>query len=58
MISAIKNFFNRREAGDLAAGLLPDFIKEKLAPEFYNKAEDDAHAYREDAIGVEVSIRK
>ena len=61
MISAIKNYSQQERAeepGDLATGLIPDFIMEKLAPEFYTRGVDDAHAYREDAIGVVVSIRK
>lgn len=40
MILALKTYFQQEreeEFGDLAAGLLLDFIMEKLALEFYNQ---------------------
>ena len=40
MVRAIKSFFlteREEELGDLAAGLILDFIIEELAPEFYNQ---------------------
>ena len=43
MIADIKAYFlNEREEeiGDLAAGMVLDFIVEKLAPEFYNQGVD------------------
>ena len=41
----IKNYFlkgREEEIGDLAAGLMLDFIIEELAPEFYNQGIQDA----------------
>jgi uncharacterized protein (DUF2164 family) len=61
MISWIKQYFSRgreEEIGDLAAGLMMDFILEKLAPEFYNQGIDDAHKYLQDAVEDLLSIRK
>jgi len=40
LVSEIKNYFlkeREEEIGDLAAGLVLDFIVEKIAPEFYNR---------------------
>lgn len=45
MISSIKNYFEKErdeELGDLAAGLILDFITEELAPEFYNQGVYDS----------------
>ena len=61
MVSEIKNYFSKEreeEIGDLAAGLILDFILEKLAPEFYNQGIDDAHTYMQDAAEDLLSIRK
>ena len=61
MISEIKNYFlNEREEeiGDLAAGLMLDFILDKIAPEFYNQGVYDAHQYMRDAIEDLLSIQK
>jgi uncharacterized protein (DUF2164 family) len=52
MISEIKNFFSKEREeiiGELAAGLILDFILEKIAPEFYNQGVYDAHKYMEEA---------
>ncbi len=61
MISAIKNYFlNEREEeiGDLRAGLMLDFIREELAPEFYNQGVSDSYTYMRDTIEDLLSIRK
>lgn len=50
MVSAIKAYFSREreeEIGDLAAGLMLDFIIEELAPEFYNQGVYDSHKFME-----------
>ena len=46
IISAIKNYFlkeREEEIGDLAAGLILDFINKELAPEFYNQGVYDSY---------------
>ena len=61
MISLIKNYFLKErdeEIGDLAAGLILDFILEKLAPEFYNQGVYDSHQYIKDAAEDLLSIQK
>ena len=61
MISQIKDYFLKErdeEIGDLAAGLILDFILEKLAPEFYNQGVYDAHQYIKDAAEDLLSIQK
>jgi uncharacterized protein (DUF2164 family) len=61
MIAEIKNYFlkeREEELGDLAAGLIFDFIAEKLAPEFYNQGVCDSHKYMQDAAEDLLSIRK
>ena len=61
MVSEIKNYFSKEreeEIGDLAAGLMLDFIVEKLAPEFYNQGICDSHQYMHDAAEDLLSIRK
>lgn len=48
MIASIKNYFEKErdeELGDLAAGLVLDFITEELAPEFYNQGVYDSHKF-------------
>ncbi|MDD3136765.1 MAG: DUF2164 domain-containing protein, partial [Methanoregula sp.] len=48
MVSEIKNYFlkeREEEIGDLAAGMILDFILEKIAPEFYNQGVYDSHTY-------------
>jgi uncharacterized protein (DUF2164 family) len=60
MIAEIKGYFSRdreEEIGDLAAGLLLDFITEKLAPGFYNQGVDDSYRYIKDAAEDLLSIR-
>jgi uncharacterized protein (DUF2164 family) len=61
MISAIKNYFlkeREEEIGDLRAGLILDFIREELAPEFYNQGVSDSYTYMKDTIEDVLSIRK
>jgi uncharacterized protein (DUF2164 family) len=61
MVSAIKNYFLKErgeETGDLAAGLMLDFITEELAPEFYNQGVFDSYKYMEDMVGDLLSIQK
>jgi len=61
MISSVKNYFLKErdeEIGDLAAGLILDFILEKLAPEFYNQGVYDSHQYIKDAAEDLLSIQK
>ena len=61
MISEIQNYFlkeREEEMGDLAAGMMLDFILEKIAPEFYNQGVYDSHKYMGDAIEDLLSIQK
>jgi len=61
MIAAIKNYFlkeREEEIGDLQAGLMLDFIREELAPEFYNQGVSDSYTYMKDTIEDLLSIRK
>ncbi|HWQ67253.1 MAG TPA: DUF2164 domain-containing protein [Methanospirillum sp.] len=61
MISEIKTYFSKEREeiiGDLAAGLILDFIMEKLAPEFYNQGVYDSHKYMEEANEELLSILK
>lgn len=61
LISAIKNYFlSEREEpiGDLAAGLLLDFIIEKLAPEFYNQGVADSYTFMEKQLEDLLAIQK
>ncbi len=48
MAEAVKRYFlNERDEdlGDLAAGLIVNFIIDELAPEFYNQGVYDAYRY-------------
>lgn len=61
MIAGIQHYFlqeREEEIGDLAAGLMLDFIVENLAPEFYNMGVGDSHHYMRDAAEDLLSIRK
>jgi len=60
MISDIKEYFlNEREEeiGDLASGIILDFIIERLAPEFYNQGVYDSYKYMEDRLEDLLSIQ-
>jgi uncharacterized protein (DUF2164 family) len=61
MVSAIKNYFlteREEQIGDLGAGLILEFIVEKLAPEFYNQGVYDSHKFLENSIEDLLSIQK
>lgn len=61
MVVAIKNYFltvREEKMGDLAAGLMLDFIIEKLAPEFYNQGVYDSHKFMENSVEDLLSIEK
>jgi uncharacterized protein (DUF2164 family) len=60
MISEIKYFFLKErdeELGDLAAGMILDFIIEKLAAEFYNQGVYDSQKYMNDRVEELLSIQ-
>jgi uncharacterized protein (DUF2164 family) len=60
MITAIKDYFkNERDEdlGELAAGLLLNFIIEDLAKEFYNQGVFDSYKYMNDKIEDLLSIQ-
>jgi uncharacterized protein (DUF2164 family) len=60
MVSSIKKYFLKERGemiGDLGAGLLLDFIVEKMAPDFYNQGVLDSSKYMTDRIEDLVSIQ-
>lgn len=61
MISSIKTyFFSERDEqiGDLAAGLILNFIIEELAQEFYNQGVYDSYKYMNERVEDLLSIQK
>ncbi|HVP94863.1 MAG TPA: DUF2164 domain-containing protein [Methanoregulaceae archaeon] len=61
MVAAVKNYFLRErgeELGNLAAGLVLDFITEELAPEFYNQGVYDSYRCMQDMIEDLLAIQK
>ena len=61
MTEAIKYYFlkeREEEIGDLASGLILEFIIEKLAPEFYNQGVYDSYKYMELKIEDILAIQK
>lgn len=61
MITQIRNYFSKErdeDIGDLAAGMVLDFIVEELAPEFYNQGVEDSQRYMQDAALDLLSIQK
>ncbi|GAA0122600.1 MAG: DUF2164 domain-containing protein [Clostridium argentinense] len=53
MISKIKNYFleeREEELGDLACGMILDFIIEELSNEFYNQGVYDSYKFMNDRI--------
>ena len=61
MAEAVKLYFYEErdeELGDLAAGLIVDFIVDKLAPEFYNQGVYDAYRFLdercEEVLGIQI----
>lgn len=60
MIAEIKHYFAQErdeDLGDLAAGMVLDFITEKLAPAFYNQGVDNAYRYMKEATEDMLGIR-
>lgn len=60
MISAIKYYFlkeREEEMGDLASGMILDFVIKELAPEFYNHGVYDSHKYMNDRVEDLLSIQ-
>jgi len=60
MIAEIKHYFAKErgeEPGDLAAGMVLDFITEKLAPDFYNQGVDSAYRYMKEATEDMLGVR-
>jgi uncharacterized protein (DUF2164 family) len=60
MISSIKRYFKQEkgeEVGDLGAGLILDFVIDKLAPEFYNQGVSDSSQYISERIEDMTSIQ-
>jgi uncharacterized protein (DUF2164 family) len=61
LIGLIKDFYLKErseEIGDLAAGILLDFIIEKISPEFYNQGVEDSYRYISDKIIDVLEIKK
>jgi uncharacterized protein (DUF2164 family) len=61
MISEIKNYYSKEREeiiGDLASGLLLDFIMEKLATEIYNQGVYDSHKYMAESVEDLLAILK
>ena len=60
MVSSVKKYFEQErgeEIGDLGAGLLLDFVIDKLAPEFYNQGVSDSSKYMNDRVEDMMSIQ-
>jgi len=61
MVTKIKNYFleeREEDLGDLASGLILNFIIEELAEEFYNQGVYDSYEYMNDRIEDLLSIQK
>lgn len=61
MVGEIRNYFaaeRDEEMGDLAAGLILDFIMKKIAPEFYNQGVSDSRKFMHDAAEDLLAIQK
>ena len=61
MVSKIKAYFleeREEELGDLASGLILNFIIEELAEEFYNQGVYDSYKYMNERIEDLLSIQK
>jgi uncharacterized protein (DUF2164 family) len=53
MVKAIRTYFlteRGEEIGNLASGMILDFMVEELGPEFYNQGVMDAHKYLSERI--------
>ena len=60
MVSSVKKYFKQErgeEIGDLGAGLLLNFVIDKLAPVFYNQGVSDSWKYMNDRIEDMMSIQ-
>ena len=60
MVSSVKKYFKQErgeEIGDLGAGLLLDFVIDRLAPEFYNQGVNDSSKYMNDRLEDMMSIQ-
>ena len=60
MVSSIKKYFKKErgeEIGDLASGLMLDFIIENLGPEFYNQGVQDSSKYMNDRLEDMMAIQ-
>ena len=61
MIEALKTYYRKErdeKLGDLAAGLLLDFITEELGPEYYNQGVLDSSRFMQDKTEDLLSIQK
>ena len=61
LISKIKNYYlniREEEIGDLAAGLLLDFIVDEIAPAFYNQGVHDSYRFMSERVEDLMNIEK
>lgn len=61
LISKIKNYYlniREEEIGDLAAGLLLDFIVDEIAPAFYNQGVHDSYRFMSERVEDLLNIEK
>lgn len=61
LISKIKNYYlniREEEIGDLAAGLLLDFIVDEIAPAFYNQGVRDSYRFMSERVEDLMNIEK
>jgi len=61
MVEAIQNYFDKErdeELGNLAAGLMLDFIIEELAGEFYNQGVQDSYKFMSDKCEDLLTLQK
>ncbi len=61
MIESIQTYFYKErdeDLGDLAAGLILDFIMDELAPEIYNQGVYDSYSYMTERVDEILSIQK
>ncbi|WP_461207303.1 DUF2164 domain-containing protein [Clostridium sp. DL1XJH146] len=61
MIESIQTYFYKEreeDLGDLAAGLILDFVMEELAPEIYNQGVYDSYTYMTERVDDILSIQK
>ena len=61
MVTEIQNYYSTERdeiIGELAAGLILDFVMEKIAPEFYNQGVYDSYKYMTEAAEDLLAIIK